>query len=91
LHVICPGFSADCLETIEEIDAENRGYFMEAGGKEFHYIPALNSRDDHLNALTDIIQTHLQGWPETDHFNPLTDSEERSAMKARAQAMRCPF
>jgi ferrochelatase len=91
LHVICPGFSADCLETIEEIDAENRSYFMEAGGKEFHYIPALNSRDDHLNALTDIIQTHLQGWPETDHFNPLTDSEERSAMKARAQAMRCPF
>jgi ferrochelatase len=57
--VICPGFSVDCLETIEEIDEENRGYFMEAGGKEFSYIPALNDRDDHIQALSTIISQQL--------------------------------
>ena len=39
VQVICPGFSADCLETIEEIDEENREYFMEAGGETYRYIP----------------------------------------------------
>ncbi|MBT6278743.1 MAG: ferrochelatase, partial [Candidatus Thioglobus sp.] len=47
MQVVCPGFSADCLETLEEIDDENRGYFMQAGGKGFGYIPALNARNDH--------------------------------------------
>ncbi len=62
VQVLCPGFSADCLETIEEIDEENREYFMEAGGKRYGYIPALNDRDDHIAALADIIQTHLGHW-----------------------------
>ncbi len=59
VQVICPGFSVDCLETIEEIDEENREYFMEAGGKEFSYIPALNDRDDHIQALSSIIAQQL--------------------------------
>ena len=59
VQVICPGFSVDCLETLEEIDEENRGYFMEAGGKEFSYIPALNDRDDHIQALSSIIEQQL--------------------------------
>ncbi len=59
VQVICPGFSVDCLETLEEIDEENRGYFMEAGGKEFSYIPALNDRDDHIQALSSIIAQQL--------------------------------
>ncbi|RUM81073.1 MAG: ferrochelatase, partial [Candidatus Thioglobus sp.] len=59
VQVICPGFSVDCLETIEEIDEENRGYFMKAGGKEFSYIPALNDRDDHIQALSSIIAQQL--------------------------------
>jgi len=62
VDVICPGFSSDCLETIEEIDVENRDYFIEAGGREFHYIPALNSDDAHIKALTEIAHTHLKGW-----------------------------
>lgn len=62
VDVICPGFSADCLETIEEIKVENRDYFMEAGGKEFHYIPALNSDAAHMKALADIAYLHLEGW-----------------------------
>lgn len=60
--VICPGFSADCLETLEEIKTENRDYFLENGGKVFHYIPALNSRDDHIRFLTGLVNQHIQGW-----------------------------
>nr|MCS5592517.1 ferrochelatase [Gammaproteobacteria bacterium] len=59
VQVICPGFSVDCLETLEEIDEENRGYFMEAGGTGFSYIPALNDRDDHIQALSSIIAQQL--------------------------------
>ncbi len=59
IQVICPGFAADCLETIEEIDKKNRGYFMQAGGKIFSYIPALNNRKDHIKALANIISKHL--------------------------------
>lgn len=59
VNVICPGFAADCLETIEEIDAENREAFQGAGGGEFHYIPALNDRADHIAALASIVQRHM--------------------------------
>ncbi|CAC9590663.1 Ferrochelatase, protoheme ferro-lyase (EC 4.99.1.1) [uncultured Gammaproteobacteria bacterium] len=59
VQVVCPGFAADCLETIEEIDDENRGYFINAGGKEFGYIPALNTRKDHIDALVDVLSVHL--------------------------------
>lgn len=62
VDVICPGFAADCLETIEEIDVENRGYFLENGGERYHYIPALNDREDHIKALCDVIEPQLQGW-----------------------------
>lgn len=62
VQVICPGFSADCLETLEEIEEENREYYMDAGGKNFSYIPALNTNTDHIKALTEIIKTHLNGW-----------------------------
>ncbi len=59
VQVVCPGFSADCLETLEEIDDENRGYFINAGGKEFGYIPALNTRQDHIDALASVLSEHL--------------------------------
>ncbi|OQW91030.1 MAG: ferrochelatase [Beggiatoa sp. IS2] len=51
VDVVCPGFAADCLETLEEIDQENRHLFLEAGGKVFHYIPALNECAEHIAAL----------------------------------------
>lgn len=57
VDVICPGFSADCLETLEEIQQENAEYFSEAGGQDLRYIAALNSRDDHISALAEIIKT----------------------------------
>ena len=55
VQVICPGFSADCLETIEEIGEENRSNFMDAGGESYAYIPALNDREDHIDCLTQLI------------------------------------
>ena len=62
LHVVCPGFSADCLETIEEIDGLNREFFEHAGGGDFYYIPALNVREDFMSALADLCATNLGGW-----------------------------
>jgi ferrochelatase len=55
VSVICPGFAADCLETLEEIGMENRDVFLAAGGKTYHYIPALNARADHVAALRDVV------------------------------------
>ncbi len=55
IAVICPGFASDCLETIEEIDQENRQYFLNAGGKTFRYIPALNAHPRHIQALTELV------------------------------------
>ncbi len=62
VDVICPGFVSDCLETLEEIAIEAKNIFIQAGGKEFHYIPCLNERSDWIQALADITCTHLQGW-----------------------------
>jgi ferrochelatase len=62
IQVFCPGFSADCLETLEEIAVENRDYFLEAGGKEYQYIPALNASPAHIDAIQAIIESNLQGW-----------------------------
>jgi len=63
VDVICPGFTADCLETLEEIAMEGRDAFRAAGGQEFHYIPCLNDHPSWLAALAEIAQRHLQGWP----------------------------
>jgi len=60
--VICPGFAVDCLETLEEIEMENRARFMGAGGEQFQYVPALNARAEHARFLADLIARHCQGW-----------------------------
>jgi ferrochelatase len=64
VDVICPAFSADCLETLEEIQVENKEYFVEAGGETFNYIPALNDNPDHIELLSKLVQQHSQGWNE---------------------------
>ncbi len=53
--IISPAFSADCLETLEELEHENRAVFMQAGGEQYHYIAALNDRDDHIETLVNIL------------------------------------
>lgn len=63
VDLICPGFAADCLETLEENDMLNHERFLAAGGSEFHYIPCLNDRTDHMRALAELIRQHLAGWP----------------------------
>ncbi|MDI3380229.1 ferrochelatase [Xenophilus aerolatus] len=63
VDVMCPGFPADCLETLEEIAMEGREAFLESGGKEFHYIPALNDDAAWITALAGIAERHLAGWP----------------------------
>lgn len=62
LHVVCPGFPADCLETLEEIAMEVKAAFLSSGGQEYHYIPALNDDPAWLDALTCIALDHLGGW-----------------------------
>jgi len=63
VDVVCPAFTSDCLETLEEINMEAREAFLHAGGQEFHYIPCLNDEADWISALGEITQQHLQGWP----------------------------
>lgn len=63
IDVVCPGFLADCLETLEEIQVEVCETFMHAGGKRFRYIPALNDDQAWVTALGDMVLSHLQGWP----------------------------
>ena len=62
VDIICPGFPADCLETLEEIAMEGKSTFLTAGGKEYFYIPCLNERDDWIGALKNLALRHLQGW-----------------------------
>jgi len=63
VDVVCPGFTSDCLETLEEIAQEAREAFVHAGGKDFHYIAFLNDRPVWMGALSQIAQQHLAGWP----------------------------
>ncbi|WP_415036165.1 ferrochelatase [Azonexus sp.] len=62
VDVICPGFAADCLETLEEIALEGRADFLAAGGKSYHYIPALNDDPAWIEALADLTERQLAGW-----------------------------
>jgi ferrochelatase len=62
VSVISPAFAADCLETLEEIDMENRELFMESGGENYQYIPALNDNDDHIELMKTLVKEQLVGW-----------------------------
>ena len=81
VDVICPGFTSDCLETLEEINMEAREAFLHAGGKVFHYIPCLNDDPEWINALCNITHQHLAGWPTT-----VTPDKDALA-KSRAAAL----
>ena len=85
VDVMCPGFSADCLETLEEIDREARAAFLGAGGKAFHYIPCLNDQHEWISGLSALALRHLQGWPTTSEG--VDDQRARDAQRARALAL----
>jgi ferrochelatase len=83
VDVVCPGFSADCLETLEEIAEQNRDVFIKAGGQKFRYIEALNTREDHINALLSLITENSQGWMDSEQA---WDSEKNQQLnKDRAK------
>jgi ferrochelatase len=86
VDIICPGFSADCLETLEEIDMENREIFLNAGGYEYSYIPALNASNEHIDVICEVLTAHMFGWPET---MPNWDAGERAVeeMQSRERAL----
>ena len=88
--MICPGFSADCLETIDEIGRENRHVFEEAGGGRYRFIPCLNDEPEHLDALADVAWRELSGWavPRGD-WNGTAVAKELEATRERAA--KCPF
>ncbi len=62
VDTVCPGFSADCLETLDEMGRENREEFEKAGGGRYRYLPALNARPDHIDALARVVERNLLGW-----------------------------
>lgn len=64
LDVACPGFAVDCLETLEEIALQNREFFIEAGGEDLRYIPALNESPAQVRSLAVLARRHMQGWPQ---------------------------
>lgn len=64
VDIITPGFSADCLETLEEVAIENRKVFLDAGGKSYNYIPCLNDSPGHIEMMADLITRSYQSWIE---------------------------
>ncbi len=81
VQVVCPGFSIDCLETLEEIAVENRDEFLQAGGEQLDYIPCLNDTEPHIDLIEQLCRKHSQGWPEFSGQKATGDAE----LEARAE------
>jgi ferrochelatase len=84
VDVVCPGFVADCLETLEEIALEGKAAFLGAGGKDFRFIPCLNEDHAWIDALADIVEAGLSGWERSD------TAESRAQAASRARALGAP-
>jgi ferrochelatase len=87
IDVVCPAFSVDCLETLEEISLEGAKQFSEAGGGKLRYIPCLNARDDHISFLSRLIEKNVAGWPEASPDWSASDAAtemDKSLRRARA-------
>lgn len=78
IDVVCPGFSADCLETLEEVALGYAELFEEKGGGGLRYIPALNDAPPHIDFLADLALRHLGGWVETTSISDLDETRERA-------------
>lgn len=83
VDLVCPGFTSDCLETLEEIRMEAQEAFKHAGGERFEYIECLNDSPDWIRALTQLTEQHLQGWPTRQADDPMA----LQASRERALAM----
>ncbi len=78
LDIICPGFSADCLETLEEIAIDNKASFLAAGGEDYRYIDCLNASQEHISTLQKIAQSHMQGWAKPPALSELSERKQRA-------------
>lgn len=87
IDVVCPGFPADCLETIDEIGYENAELFSNSGGGKLRYVPALNASDDHLHMLQELIARHAAGWPELDRRTAEQAARDAEETLDRARAL----
>ncbi len=83
VDIVCPGFSADCLETLEEIAQQNRDLFLCAGGERYQYIPCLNDDPAHIDLLSGLVLAQTREWREGE---PVPERQRRLTL-ARAQAM----
>jgi ferrochelatase len=83
VDVMCPGFAADCLETLEEIDQEARHAFLASGGEVFSYVPCLNDQPAWIDALVALTERHVQGWDT--RISP--NEQALAAQRARALAL----
>ena len=83
VELVCPGFTSDCLETLEEIRMEAQEAFKHAGGERFEYIDCLNDSPDWIRALTHLTEQHLQGWPTKQADDPM----QLAASRERALAL----
>lgn len=87
VDVICPGFTSDCLETLEEIEIEARRDFLTAGGKTFRYIPCLNESPAWIHALAEITEQHMTGWP-TLITTKMRETQQKDALLGCSEAKR---
>ncbi|MEQ8205901.1 MAG: ferrochelatase, partial [Woeseia sp.] len=87
IDVVCPGFSADCLETLEEITLQNAELYADAGGGKLRYIPALNAGDDHVAFLSTLLRNTMNGWPEVSSENTMSNADDPETSRALAHAM----
>ena len=85
VDVVCPGFTSDCLETLEEINMEARHAFLGAGGSYFHYIECLNDSAPGIQALAAVARQHMGGWP-----TQSPDAAQLAASQAAALALGAP-
>jgi protoporphyrin/coproporphyrin ferrochelatase len=85
--VVCPGFATDCLETLEEINMQNREAFLSKGGEAFDYAPCLNSSEPHVALYEQVVLRHVQGWPE---LAGQDDADARAQSRQRALALGAP-
>jgi ferrochelatase len=86
VDILCPGFVADCLETLEEIALEGKATFLNAGGGEFRHIPALNDRPFWIGALADLVLSQLGGWLPKDRDDNVGSAELGQRLQ-RARAL----
>ena len=87
--MICPGFAADCLETLEEIADEGRETFLHAGGKTFNYVPVCNDSEPFIHALAAVATQHLQGLIPLDKPTDKWDAHAaKTALEASANRAR---